>query len=149
VGRRGGQGPLPIARGGVGPESAPGFTRACLRALIYILPPFVPYWAAFAGSPKAYLSTSQWTQMLIGLSCYVVMALLFVTARRRNGFAAVQDLLTRTRVVSQTAISARPVLPTSELPSPAVESALTIGPYHVLQALTEGGARRSVNGENQ
>ena len=50
-----------------------------------------------------------------------------------------QDLLTRTRVVSRAAVSARPVLPTSELPSPAVESALTIGPYHVLQALTESG----------
>ena len=124
----------------VGPDrNPPGLARACLRALIYVVPPFLPYWVAFGANPKAYMSTPQWTQMLIGLSCYVLMALLFVTARRRNGFAAVQDLLTRTRVVSQTAVTARPVLPTSELPSPAVESALTIGPYHVLQALTESG----------
>ena len=54
-------------------------------------------WAAFAANPRAYLSTPQLTQTLIGLSCYVVMALLFITARRRNGFAAVQDLLTGTR----------------------------------------------------
>jgi hypothetical protein len=124
----------------VGPDrNPPGFARACLRALVYVLPPFLPYWVAFGTNPKAYMLTPQWTQMLVGLSCYVVMALLFVTARRRNGFAAVQDLLTRTRVVSQIAVSARPVLPTSELPSPAVESALTIGPYHVLQALTAAG----------
>ena len=124
----------------VGPDrNPPGFARACLRALIYVWPPFLPYWVAFGTNPKAYLSTPQWTQMLVGLFCYVVIALLFVTARRRNGFAAVQDLLTRTRVVSRTAISARPVLPTIELPSPAAESALTIGPYHVLQALTEAG----------
>jgi eukaryotic-like serine/threonine-protein kinase len=136
----------------VGPDrNPPGFARACVRALIYVLPPFVPYWVAFATNPKAYFTTSQWTQMLVGCSCYVVIALLFVTARRRNGFAAVQDLLTRTRVISRAAISARPVLPISELPLPAVESAITIGPYHVLQALTDGRARRSVravNGEN-
>jgi hypothetical protein len=29
------------------------------------------------------------------------------------------------------------VLPASEAPPPSVESAITIGPYHVLQALTE------------
>jgi eukaryotic-like serine/threonine-protein kinase len=123
----------------VGPDrNPPGFARACLRALIYVLPPFLPYWLAFGTNPKAYLTMSQWTQMLIGASCYVIMALLFVTARRRNGFAAVQDLVTGTRVVSRTALSARPALPMSELPSPAVESALTIGPYHVIEALGEG-----------
>jgi hypothetical protein len=120
-------------------RNPPGFARASLRALMFVLPPFLPYWAAFGANPKAYLSTSQLTQILVGFSCYVVMALLFVMARRRNGFAAVQDLLTRTRVVSQSAISARPGLPSSELPSPAIESALTIGPYHVLEALTESG----------
>ena len=126
-------------------RNPPGFARACLRALIYVWPPFLPYWVAFGTNPKAYMSTSQWTQMLVGFSCYVVIALLFVTARRRNGFSAVQDLLTRTRVISRAAVGARPMLPISELPLPAVESALTIGPYHVLQALTGGGARHSVH----
>src|ERR1019366_9928728 len=84
---------------------------------------------------------SQLTQKLLGLSIYGIMALLFVTARRRNGFAAVQDLLTKTRVVSRAVGSARPVLPASETPPPSLESAITIGPYHVLQALGEGGAR--------
>jgi len=63
--------------------------------------------------------------------------LLFATARRRNGFAAVQDLLTGSRVVSRAAVTSRRVLAASEAPPPAVESAITIGPYHVLQALTE------------
>jgi hypothetical protein len=75
--------------------------------------------------------------MLLGFSVYGIMALLFVTARRRNGFAAVQDLLTGTRVISQAAGSSRPVLSASEAPPPAVESALAIGPYHVLLALSE------------
>ena len=122
----------------VGPSrNPPGFARALLRALVYVVAPFAPYWAVFGTNPKAYMSASQWTQMLLGFSIYGIMALLFVTARRRNGFAAVQDLFTQTRVVSRAAVGLRPILLASEAPPPLVESALTIGPYHVLQALTE------------
>ena len=122
----------------VGPDrNPPGFARAWLRALVYIAPPFVPYWAAFGMNPKAYMSSSLLTQMLLGCSIYGIMALLFVTARRRNGFAAVQDLLTRTRVVSRAAVSSRLVLATGETPPPATGSAITIGPYHVLQTLEQ------------
>jgi hypothetical protein len=107
-----------------------------------VLPPFVPYWLFFGTNPKAYVSTSQWIQTLIGLSIYVIMALLFVTARRRNGFAALQDLLTRTRVISRTAFHARPALPANEAPPPALESAATIGPYHVLQPLADSAGAK-------
>jgi eukaryotic-like serine/threonine-protein kinase len=127
----------------VGPDrNPPGFTRALLRGLIYVLLPIAPYWLAFGANPKAYMGASQWIQILIGSSMYIIMALLFVTARRRNGFAAIQDLLTRTRVVSRAAISARPVLATGEPVPPAAESAITIGPYHVLQALTESAGTK-------
>ena len=126
-----------------GPDrNPPGILRAWLRALIYVLPPFAPYWLMFGANPKAYMGASQWLQMLMGLSSYVIMALLFVTARRRNGFAAVQDLLTGTRVVSRAAAALRPVLAAVEAPPPAVESALTIGPYHVLQALAESASEK-------
>jgi hypothetical protein len=122
----------------VGPDrNPPGFARALLRGLVYIVPPFAPSWLVFGTNPKAYMSSSLLTQMLLGSSMYGIMALLFVTARRRNGFAAVQDLLTRTRVVSRAAGNSRPVPAASEAPPPATESAITIGPYHVLQALTE------------
>ena len=53
----------------VGPDrNPPGFVRAWLRALVYVLPPVLPYWAIFGTNPKAYMSTSQLTQMLIGSS---------------------------------------------------------------------------------
>jgi hypothetical protein len=127
----------------VGPDrNPPDFTRAWLRAVIYLVPPLLPYWVFFGTNPKAYLSTSQVTQMLLGFSVYGIMALLFVTARRRNGFAAVQDLLTRTRVISRAGGSSRPVLSASDALPPSVESALTIGPYHLLQALTESAAEK-------
>jgi uncharacterized RDD family membrane protein YckC len=131
----------------VGPDrNPPGFGQSWLRALVYVVPPLVPYWAAFGMNPKAYLNASQLTQMLLGLSVYGVMALLFVTARRRNGFAALQDLLTRTKVISRPAGSSRPMLLASDAPPPAVESALSIGPYHVLQPLAESTREKWILG---
>ncbi len=127
----------------VGPDrNPPGFKRAWLRALLWVVLPVLPYWVTFGISPKAYLAASQLTQMLLQLTFCGIMALFFVTARRRNGFAALHDLLTRTRVVSRAAFSARPTLPISEAPPPAVESATTIGPYHVLQPLTESAGTK-------
>jgi len=127
----------------VGPDrNPPGCARAWLRAVVYTLPPMLPYGLAFGTDPRAYFSSSQVTQTLMGFSYYVVLALLFVTARRRNGFAAVQDLLTGTRVISHAAVVSRPVLPATEAPPPTVESAATIGPYHVLQALSEAAGEK-------
>jgi hypothetical protein len=121
-----------------GPDrNPPGYARAWLRALVYVLAPVLPYWLAFGRNPKAYLSAPQLTHTLLALSSYVVMALLFVTARRRNGFAALQDLLTGTRVVSRAAFSSRPVLSANEPPPPVIESAAAIGPYHVIQPLAD------------
>ena len=122
----------------VGPNrNPPGFGPALLRALVWLLPPFLPYWLTFGLNPKGFITSPQWFQVLLGLSIYAVMGLLFVTARRRNGFAALQDLSSRTRVVSRAALVSRPVLSATEAPPPAVESAIRIGPYHVLQALAD------------
>ena len=67
-----------------------------------------------------------------------MLALLFCTARRRNGFAAVQDLVTKTRVISRAALESRPVLSAGETPPPAVDAKSTVGPYHVLETLETG-----------
>ena len=64
-----------------------------------------------------------------------MLALLFCTARRRNGFAAVQDLVTKTRVISRAALELRPMLSAVETPPPAVDAKPTVGPYHVLETL--------------
>ena len=44
------------------------------------------------------------------------MADLFCMARRRNGFAAIHDLVTGTRVISRVALQSRPVLAVGETP---------------------------------
>src|SRR5208282_4643188 len=93
------------------------------------------FWIAYGGDLKAILQGPTAIQQFAGLSFYVVLALLFCTARRRNGFAAVQDLISKTRVISRAALQRRPVLAVIETPPPAVDSRPAIGPYHVLETL--------------
>lgn len=134
----------------VGPDkNPPGLLRAWLRALIYLVLPALPswlFWIAYGGDPKAILQTSMVVQQLVGLSYYLVLALLFCTARRRNGFAAVHDLVAKTRVISRTTLELRPVLAAAETPPPTVEAQPTVGPYHVLATLETNAGRQWVLG---
>ncbi|HXR04923.1 MAG TPA: protein kinase [Verrucomicrobiae bacterium] len=120
----------------VGPDrNVPGFGRALARALIYVIVPMLPFRITYGPNPKVYVGSSTATQSLMGLSFYIVLALLFCAARRRNGFAAVQDLVTKTRVISRAALESRTMLVTAEMPPPAVETGPTVGPYHILETL--------------
>jgi eukaryotic-like serine/threonine-protein kinase len=116
-------------------KNPPGFFRAALRALMYIALPALPSWIVYRGDPRAAMTGSIVLQQLVGVSAYVVMALLFCTARRRNGFAAVQDLATKTRVIAWMAPEVRPLLAVAEIRPPAVDATPAIGPYHVLETL--------------
>ena len=120
----------------VGPDrNVPGFWRALTRTLIYVVVPMLPYWLIIGTSPRAYFESSTWVQSLLGLLYYVLLALLFCTARRRNGFAAVQDLASKTRVISRVALESRQVLVPVEAPPPVAESGPAVGPYQVLETL--------------
>jgi uncharacterized RDD family membrane protein YckC len=116
-------------------RNVPGFWRALARALTYIAVPALPYWTIYGTNPNAYLGSSTTTQTFMGFLFYIVLGLLFSTARRRNGFAAVQDLITKTRVISRTALETRSELLAGEMQPPAVEAGPAIGPYHVLETL--------------
>lgn len=126
----------------VGPDnSPPALPRALLRAAIYMVVPVLPYWFAFALNQAmvfpAMGGDATWVQQLLGFSYYLMLAVLFCTARRRNGFAAIQDLTSRTRVIARAALQLRPALPEGETTPPAVNTAPLIGPYHVLETLEE------------
>jgi uncharacterized RDD family membrane protein YckC len=128
----------------IGPgRSAPGLPRALLRAAIYVLVPIFPMWIYCGFDPERLVSagTGAFSLHVMGLSVYVLYALLFVTARRRNGFAGVHDLASGTRVIRKAAYQARPVLQSESRPLPVGEVAPAIGPYHVLETLgaTETG----------
>ena len=68
---------------------------------------------------------------------YLQMLVLFLTVRRRNGFASIHDLLSRTRVAMKSAIGVRsPVRMVREAPTlePATDR---IGPFQRLKNLTD------------
>jgi eukaryotic-like serine/threonine-protein kinase len=124
----------------VGPDnSPPGVLRGLVRSLFYVVLPVLPYWIASGGDPMASLRWPTAGQYIMQFSFYGVMALLFCTVRRRNGFAAVHDLVTRTRVILRTAIQARTVPTPGERPPAAVETRPRVGPYHVLEPLGKSG----------
>lgn len=125
-----------------GPDrNPPGVPRALLRALIYLLLPPLPFWIAFGFNPYAVMSqVGGYRGQLIGLLYYVLLALLFCTARRRNGFAAIQDLLTGTRVIRKPACYARPALTPAESVAPVTENRPKVGPYHIIETPAAGSS---------
>lgn len=116
----------------------PGLMQALLRAAIYNVVPVLPYWILAGPDPMKFAAPTAGTY-LMSFSYYVLLGLLFSTARRRNGFAAFQDLVTKTRVVSRSALEQRHA-PGVSYPQPeGVESYPAVGPFHVLQSLGKAG----------
>ncbi len=109
-----------------------GIGKALVRALIFVALPGLPNWIYFATRTPDDLMTGAWRTWVVSSSYFAIVALLFSTARRRNGFAAVQDLVTRTRVILRSTSKARPALAVAEEPQAATEGVPTLGPYHVL-----------------
>ena len=120
-----------------------GAGRVCIRAAVWCMATYrdsSPGWcSARAGSElprpvRARSATSPRSPALLtGLS------LLFVTARRRNGFAGLHDLVTHTRVVSKLAFAPRPSLQVTESRPPVASSATRFGPFVVLDEVSEAG----------
>jgi uncharacterized RDD family membrane protein YckC len=102
-------------------RNAPGFSRATLRALIFLGP--------------GMLSMLFYREIAVGIFKMLYPFLLAVTARRRNGFATITDLLTRTRVIQRAAYQPRESLIQVAEPIVAAESLPRIGPYHALTTL--------------
>jgi hypothetical protein len=126
----------------VGPDrGVPGFWRAFVRALIFLVTPMLPFWLCYGFNYKAYFSAPPALQYTLSFSVYIVLALLFCTARRRNGFAALHDLAAKTRVISRAALVSRPALAVAEAPPPAAETGRTVGPYHVLETLEQSAGQ--------
>ena len=114
-------------------RNAPGFPRALLRAVIYLTPG--SYLALLlTDGPLAVSSVPLAAAILILSKLYSL--LLAVTARRRNGFATITDLLTKTRVIQRSAYQPRESLTQVVEPPVATESLPRIGPYHVLTTLS-------------
>lgn len=117
-------------------RTVPGVPRAMLRALILYTVPTM-FWLVARGlgevgqpGPRP----GSWMAVFSLLSL-LLMALLFTTARRRNGFAGLHDLASATRVTLIQPEQPRPTLAAAPAPLPEVTTLPVIGPYHVLDRL--------------
>jgi serine/threonine protein kinase len=117
-----------------------GIGRALVRALIFVGLPSLPTWIFFTTHNAGNMSASPWRMLVVSYSYFAIVALLFLTVRRRNGFAAVHDLVTKTRVILRSSSATRPPLETAAEPAALGERLSTLGPYHVLGPVPGAGA---------
>ena len=93
----------------------PARSRACwARAALYVCSTLISGFSMFAvwsRHPEQLLSGSPWVGGVATAMSLGVLALLFSTGRRRNGYAAIHDLATGTRVVEQRVIPVAARLP--------------------------------------
>jgi eukaryotic-like serine/threonine-protein kinase len=129
-----------IASGG----QRPGVTRGLWRSLIFHAPMYAPAAALLLDQAELVelISRSLLVAMGPSLAVWTLTALLFSTARRRNGFAGIHELWSATRVVYRFEERARPT------PPQAIESTVRdeasrqrLGPFDVIGSLgdTETG----------
>jgi uncharacterized RDD family membrane protein YckC len=120
-----------------------GVAGAAWRALVFAIPVIVivlPGLFLGQGRLLELGAESPWLQSLPGLVVYVLFGLLFSTARRRNGFAAVHELASRTRVVRRLARGERSALDAFRDLAPATSAAARrYGPYDVVRTLGPTG----------
>lgn len=118
----------------------PGIWRTLVRTLVYdfaslgvLLPLALTSGAEYEELLKmdAYLSTWWFWLPIIGFFG------LFVTMRRSNGFAAVQDLISGTRVVRRVKADVRPRVETNETKDEVPANGKHIGPYVVIKPLSD------------
>ena len=123
-------------------RNVPGIPRALIRAFVFnFLYGWAPYvitllWHMHTGRSEGPLSFGDAASM-------VTWALIFATARRTNGFAAIHDLLSGTRVIAIRVRQARPALQGATASPPSRDGgtpslhAKRIGPYSILETLVQ------------
>jgi uncharacterized RDD family membrane protein YckC len=114
---------------------SPGVARAAWRALIFKAAPLVIVIPGFALGQARYaelISRSPVLPLSTDLAVGGLIALLFSTARRRNGFASVHDLWSGTRVVRRVAEARCPPLDIAAPTHPQRTSNRHLGPFEVI-----------------
>ncbi len=114
----------------------PSWPKAFVRASVFSIVPFLP------GVLYAFFTTGSNNPLLhpwqFGGNTFFVTALMFVAARRTNGFAALHDWASGTRVIERSAYQeGRPLAEKSDESVPVPAPGARIGPYGILERLQE------------
>ncbi|HKQ40483.1 MAG TPA: protein kinase, partial [Verrucomicrobiae bacterium] len=121
----------------IGPRGhAPGIPRAMLRTAIYMSPMVLPSMIYLAVVSKAEMraTLARGDGLVTDWLWWVTFFLLFVSMRRGNGYAAVHDLLSRTRVIVRPRTQPRPAFAASSREEDRSGEPL-IGPYEIRSSL--------------
>lgn len=136
-------------------RQSPGVLRALLRVLVYSSPWVLPSllliaWMLLSGSTVP--ERNDWIAgseevLITDWVWFPLTFLLFVTMRRRNGFAALQDLVSGTRVIVRPKSQKRPMLSAlAQPPRVPASAASSFGPYAARDVLWTNGAEQLVLG---
>ncbi|MBL7043980.1 MAG: protein kinase [Pirellulaceae bacterium] len=117
-----------------------GVPRAIARTAIYLILPSLIAWTywTFVGldvEKMTHEGSRPWIPMLVMFSYYPMLAVLFSTARRRNGYSGLHDLAVGSQVILRAAYHSRPRLEVGDERLPDLDDTKTIGPYHLLDEL--------------
>jgi hypothetical protein len=110
------------------------FGRAFLRALLFFTLFFAFDLAIALTLSRFNVADRAESGLAVTAAMTIPLLLLFGTARRSNGWMAIHDWVTRSRVVQRSASPIRPPVPTALDPANNSESS-QMGPYHVLESL--------------
>ena len=109
----------------------PRFARTLLRALMVVLPRWLI--SGLVVSMAGFVYSMQGRSAIVAtLTEAVVQGLLFVTARRANGFAGIHEWVTHTRTVLKSSVAAKHLLRPASMPSEVPASPRCVGPYRIL-----------------
>ena len=127
----------------VGPNrGAAGLPRSLLRSLIFrttwSIPLIVTLLLYTGDEYRVNMTAGNWSPL--AWLWYPLLAILFCTMRRRNGFAGLHDLASGTRVVARPAASQRPKLPLITATPSAPLPTNKLGPYEILSSLGPVGS---------
>lgn len=115
---------------------APGISRALFRVTVYVLPTVIPslVYLALVSHADMRASLARGDELITDWLWWPPFLLLFITMRRRNGYAAIHDQLSGTRVIVRPRTENRPRLAKAEFTGEAA-AATSVGPYEVRSSL--------------
>ncbi|MDB6031796.1 MAG: pknH 2, partial [Verrucomicrobiales bacterium] len=134
----------------------PGLLKALLRTAVFMVPFTAPNFVLMALMPLGQMQAAlgRGDILVTDWLWLVLLITLFVTMRRRNGYAAMHDLLSKTRVIVRPRSQSRPALlspaPGQIAPAKAsLESAaanLRFSPYLAKEILWKRSGQQLLNG---
>lgn len=119
-----------------------GVPRALLRTLLFGIAMIGGSSAYLVTNPQAAVGMNSGTAITIvgvvaNYAFVLLLAALFCTVRRRNGYAALHDLTTGSRVISPQRQQPRSRVHSIDEELPALAEAPRVGPYHTLESFEQ------------